>query len=303
MQTSSTHKEYICECGKIFTNPQSFNGHKSHCKKHLITKGGEVNYANYITRQVKAATAANTAKKNLATSLSKAAQISWVEAQHTCEHCGKVMVEKFGSGRFCSSSCAHSREHSSSTKEKIKAALSKTLESKGTIIKPKKLCSICGKPIKSYNKTGVCKECLNNTSEGLKIKQALGRKGYATMQANGTHKGWQSRKVISYAEKFWQQVLDNNSIAYEREFLVVHNKTHYFLDFKLIKNNIVIDLEIDGKQHTYEDRAASDKVRDELLQALGYTVYRIPWNEIKTDSGKSEMQQKIATFLEFYSSL
>ena len=27
-------KEYICECGKTFTDAQKFNGHKSHCVIH-----------------------------------------------------------------------------------------------------------------------------------------------------------------------------------------------------------------------------------------------------------------------------
>ena len=31
--------EYVCECGKIFTNSQSFNGHKSNCKVHIEAKG------------------------------------------------------------------------------------------------------------------------------------------------------------------------------------------------------------------------------------------------------------------------
>lgn len=26
---------YRCECGKEFTDSQSFNGHKSHCRIHL----------------------------------------------------------------------------------------------------------------------------------------------------------------------------------------------------------------------------------------------------------------------------
>lgn len=30
-----TVKKYVCECGKEFINPQSFNGHKSHCSVHL----------------------------------------------------------------------------------------------------------------------------------------------------------------------------------------------------------------------------------------------------------------------------
>lgn len=30
---------YVCECGKEFNNAQKFNGHKSHCKVHLIAAG------------------------------------------------------------------------------------------------------------------------------------------------------------------------------------------------------------------------------------------------------------------------
>ena len=35
-------KEYICECGKMFTEPNKFNGHKSHCKVHQILKHGSL---------------------------------------------------------------------------------------------------------------------------------------------------------------------------------------------------------------------------------------------------------------------
>jgi very-short-patch-repair endonuclease len=116
----------------------------------------------------------------------------------------------------------------------------------------------------------------------------------------GTHKGWQSRNITSYAEKFWQNVLDSNNITYEREFLVNCNKTHYFLDFKLVCGDKLIDLEIDGKQHTYADRAESDLIRDTNLTGLGYLVYRIPWNEVNSDAGKAQMKQKIDDFLVFY---
>ena len=125
-----------------------------------------------------------------------------------------------------------------------------------------------------FNEFGKDYKVVSDKTYAKKVE--AGRAVQQQLIENGTHKGWQSRRITSYAEKFWQQVLDNNNIAYEREFLVVNNKTHYFLDFRLIKNNKVIDLEIDGKQHTYEDRIASDKVRDEILQGLDYIIYRIP---------------------------
>lgn len=36
-----------------------------------------------------------------------------------CQNCGKIMTEKYGSGRFCSKSCANTRHHSQETKQKI----------------------------------------------------------------------------------------------------------------------------------------------------------------------------------------
>jgi very-short-patch-repair endonuclease len=120
---------------------------------------------------------------------------------------------------------------------------------------------------------------------------------------SGTHKGWQSRNITSYAERFWVNVLDNYSIIYEREAPVWHGSANYFLDFKLERNGKLIDLEIDGKQHAYEDRVESDKVRDAFLESNGYIVYRVPWNEISSEHGKVLMRQKINDFIEFYNSL
>jgi len=44
----------------------------------------------------------------------------------------------------------------------------------------------------------------------------------------------------------------------------------------------------------------SDKIRDEALIKYGWKVYRIPWNEIVTKSGKEMMKKKIDDFLSWY---
>lgn len=49
----------------------------------------------------------------------------WLSEKHTCENCGKIMTEKYGSGRFCCSFCAHVRQQSEETKEKISSTLAK----------------------------------------------------------------------------------------------------------------------------------------------------------------------------------
>ena len=59
-------------------------------------------------------------------------------------------------------------------------------------------------------------------------------------------------------------------------------------------------MEIDGKQHKYEDRAESDRIRDEILMKNNFIVYRVEWNEINSETGKQLMKEKIDNFLEFY---
>ena len=302
---SSITKEYICVCGKVCANSQSFNGHKSHCKVHRLNKGGEANYETYLAKQAKTSQAARAARKKNAAEARQLNNDIWVAEKHFCERCEKLMSEKFGSGRFCSEFCARSRVKTEETKQKISRSLNQTLLDTTSIrTSNKRMCFICNKNIiKTYNKTGVCKDCLNSTPEGFKIKQELGRKGYDTMQANGTHKGWQSRNIVSYAENFWCNVLDNNQIKYKREVPVWYGAANYFLDFVLEKNGKLIDLEIDGKQHTYPERANSDIIRDLYLTKQGYLVYRIPWNEISSELGKLEMQNKINEFINFYTAL
>lgn len=179
-------------------------------------------------------------------------------------------------------------------------------------------CVYCGKKIRAkYKKDVYCYECaklrgLKNLllydNAGKQIpsenRREASRKVQQKLLAEGRHKGWQSRNIISYPEQFWMEVLRNNNIEYSFNH-VVNKKTHlglddnsnYFLDF-LINGNI--DLEIDGKQHKYEDRAESDRIRDEILTKNNFIVYRVEWNEINSETGKQLMKEKINNFLEFY---
>lgn len=164
---------FKCECGKEFENPQSFNGHKSHCKIHALAKGKSI-------RQVELE-AANRGKKTSNTYKVKAANKAkvssklWKAKQHYCECCGKLMIEKFGSGRFCSRACANSHKHSEETKQKISNKLK--VVASGCVLKSKqnsieiiekykkspKYCVICGKELtynQRFNKT-CCEKCKN----------------------------------------------------------------------------------------------------------------------------------------------
>lgn len=129
-------------------------------------------------------------------------------------------------------------------------------------------------------------DLVSNIGKNLRLKEI----------ANGTFKGWKSRNIISYAEKFWQNVLENNNISYIKEYYF-NNK--YFLDFYIEINDRKIDLEIDGKQHQYKDRKIHDIERDKYLSKYGLEIYRIPWNEINSKIGKEQMENKINKFLNY----
>lgn len=111
---------YVCECGKEFNHSQKFNGHKTQCKEHLIAVGKYDNreHLQSIFRSELSIKGARV-KSQLYTERKKSNLDNWINEQHRCERCGKIMTEKFGSGRFCSRSCANTRNHSIETREKI----------------------------------------------------------------------------------------------------------------------------------------------------------------------------------------
>ena len=227
-----------------------------------------------------------------------------------CEKCKKeyFLIDGF-SKRFCSSSCAHFRVFTvhkvmtAEAKQKISAGLKKYFSenrlagSKANVNRPKR--QLPEIAIEHTRQAALKKDKSYITDEYRK-KMSENAKAFL---ASGKIKPWQSRKVTSYAEKFWMKVLDNNDIKYEREVKIKHEKSNYFLDFLIEINHVKIDLEIDGKQHQYEDRALSDSIRDKFLMNEGFLVYRIKWNNLNTKSGSLLIKEKIDGFLSFYRSL
>lgn len=163
-------------------------------------------------------------------------------------------------------------------------------------------CVICGKlfykRINKFGNVGSFTTCCDNCEHILKSQ--VSKQIVENMIKNGKHKGWQSRNIISYPEQFWIKVLDNNNIVYQREYkLYYDNINKYFLDFYIEIGDRKIDLEIDGKQHNFEDRKYHDKIRDEYIKSQGIEVYRIKWNSINNEKGKQLMKEKIDNFLEY----
>lgn len=236
------------------------------------------------------------------------------EFEVICKNCGKkfTVIEeetKFpikGDKYFCCRSCANTRYHSEETKQKIKDTLHKGIKQHKY-----KLANQYGEYIYGIRKC-ICKYC-NTEFESDKFQKYCSddcrQKSISEQMSlirqneiqNGTFKGWASRNITSYSEKFWKTVLDNNDIKYKLNFPIKQDDKlyNYFLDFYININNRKIDLEIDGKQHKYKDRQESDIKRDIYIKSKGIEVYRIEWNEINSDKGKLLMKEKINKFLEY----
>lgn len=224
-----------------------------------------------------------------------------------CKYCNKQLLFSQHTNIFCSKSCActynnlHRDSMSAETKHKISESMKASTKVKVRKQKLKKLretlCPVC-KKIFYYTPQHKRKTC---STECLRKLQSINSKKSVKQRiSNGTFQGWKTRNVTSYAEKFFKVVLDNYNINYIREYVVNINKTkRYFLDFYIKYNDRNIDLEIDGKQHLYEDRKEHDIIRDTQLKDFGYEVYRISWNQINNESGKQTMQTKITDFLKF----
>ena len=208
----------------------------------------------------------------------------------SCCICNKIVyrkqcrVTKNKSGVFC---CSNSCLDVAKRLGMVKTGPSKTY---------KYFCSKCGTGTSKKTKTGLCKKCYIQSDEA-KQSRSNALKGCKNTR------GWQSRKILSYPEKFFYKVLTDNGIIFEgpnvpvsKRALGLDSDANYFLDFKIG----MVDLEIDGSQHwQYEERASSDKIRDAALTKFGYTVYRIRWKSINTVAGKKYIANEITKLLEF----
>lgn len=226
-----------------------------------------------------------------------------------CPKCSlKFVNEEDGkeSKVFCSRKCANS----SLTEEQIAARSEKrrknmpivspeekerrALKRAATLLalqKPivRRACDICDSPTNREANRYCSKKC---AVEGLRLKVLSGK-----------HKGWTSRNKLSYPERFFKKVLELNGLAdqfsmnyvVQKRDLGIDCDSNFFLDFYFPE--LKLDLEIDGKQHKEDERAAHDKKRDASLKASGYHVYRIPWRSVNTDRGKKYMKNEIELLL------
>lgn len=230
-----------------------------------------------------------------------------------CENCNSLTDESYASGRFCSKKCARGFSTKSNRQEinkKVSSSLmNRPSPRKGTGtrygILENRICSGCRNIfIAKYNTHTFCSNKCSRIGTTIETKNKISKKAKERVK-NGTHQGWQSRKVRSYAEIFFEKVLNNNNInkysvehKIKKSDLGFKDVSNYFLDFYF--PDLKLDLEIDGKQHNYPERKISDKNRDESLNQYGIEVYRIKWKNPNTEINKKYIKNEIDKFLEFY---
>lgn len=111
---------FKCVCGREFANGRQYNGHKSHCKTHQLDKHGNLDVYNKVKSAFSSgASISRKRQSEKAKEKRKTSTQKWIDEKRQCENCGKIMTVFYGSGRFCSRSCANTRQHSDETKAKI----------------------------------------------------------------------------------------------------------------------------------------------------------------------------------------
>ena len=95
----------------------------------------------------------------------------------------------------------------------------------------------------------------------------------------------ENRKNYGRGKKSWMELCfekwmaDNNIVGWsdEEHFWNPIAKKNYFADYVFTEKKLIIEL--DGTQH--RKTVEQDRIRDEYLQSLGYTVIRVPHTEFK----------------------
>jgi hypothetical protein len=240
-----------------------------------------------------------------------------------CELCNNKHNCEYGEGRFCCVECSRIFASNSFDRNKYWAkeenrinaflhAKNKTkdndeLEDSSQSV-PLSLrlykCFICKKeftPI--HDKQQYCsRKCGSQSEKSIAHKKSettreRNKQNALARVASGAHKGWQSRKKLapSFPEKWFMDYFTNKNIIQDIHYKREHKCGKYFIDFAFEATKIA--LEIDGKQHAYEDRAKKDKEKDDYLNHEGWQVIRIKWRGLVNNTNYKIMLADIESVL------
>jgi very-short-patch-repair endonuclease len=223
-------------------------------------------------------------------------RVIYDKIEKSCPECGKKFHTLKGHPKEqlnCSRSCSNrQRTLSLQTREKISASLCKE---------------------KSYLNCGWCKNSFQplqkkirfcSTSCASKNRQSNPevleklRAAQLRLIASGAHKGWRSRAKFaqSFPEKYVEELLSKEFyFIRHRDFEIEFPQGKWFIDFAFLAKKIA--LEIDGKQHEFLERRASDIEKDKYLVEQGWIVHRVKWKRIRS---KQDREAVISTLKQIF---
>lgn len=251
-------ESYICRyCGKIFNTSHGKSYHENRCFKNPKS----IRYTN-------------------------------LKKVRTCEKCGRKYTLEYQNSteRFCSRSCANTRQHSFETKTKISESVLGYCKSHPKeypfLATSSRFCSVCGKELCKRNKTGFCRTCvhLKPVSEETRLKLSKAGRASAHIQK-------ESRRSKIEA-LFFEEVVKLFSDAEANKIIADGWDTDVFIP------SLNLTIFWNGKCHYYpiygigslNQTQNRDRIKEKLFKDMGFHVYiiRDVDNEYPKDIRKSQ---------------
>ena len=272
--------KYSCICGFETDVKNSYAGHCRHCKQHLIStqKYDKIQKIDKAISKIGQVAQSEKRKQEKKDALSE-----WISQNNKCKICGKIMTEKFGSGIFCSRSCANTRHHSQETKSKIQNGIvnsnkyNKTIQEKiNKYYESPKRCKVCNSII-PYEKKD--KKTCGNSNCIKALRSIGGKKGGINSAAKLVKR---SKNEIKFCE------LCENHFGIDD---VLHNTVMFNgwdADIILIKEKIAIlwngpwHYRKITEQHNLKQVQNRDKIKIKEIKKCGFTPYIIRDDSVKS---------------------
>lgn len=237
-----------------------------------------------------------------------------------CENCNRNHDGSYGSGRFCSSSCARSFSSKSISDESRKRRsennriasqrrMKEAIKNGFVPFRPKNVTDEEWKRIQhekaiKWNRSSkkyshISRIVSEEEKDKIRIGQEKARKdgkvfGFGYIGGNN--------RAVSPGENLWRKLLEENDFVFEQEKKIkqsdvgISNGSYYSLDFFLTDFNV--DLEIDGSEHkTIEKLVIHDKERNEALLQNGISVVRIAYDKVFSNEHILQQLETLKAFL------
>lgn len=206
-----------------------------------------------------------------------------------CENCGCKHNGTFGSGRFCSRSCANARHHNSQTKQKISnsvksspkfiSEMEKRIGHKLHCYSKKQICAICGKEFELYD------ENRKRFSTSKTCSDECGKK-YLSLRNKMFTGGFREGSVKNYKSGWYNNIHCDSS--WELAFLIYckeHNLNverykgfRHYIDCNGVQRKFYPDFIVDGVIYEIKGDQDENKIRKKESNKDIIFLYR---NDIK----------------------